>query len=90
MKVAPSGTGHNQGRTHHTNYDLSTEPLAPETTMDTLQPAIGELDASSMQDGFTDIDMLFGEFLDLSLPTNFWDPIFMEEQGQGQMGDQQS
>lgn len=31
-------------------------------------------------DGFADIDTLFGEFLDISLPTNFWDPIFMEEQ----------
>jgi len=30
--------------------------------------------------GFADIDMLFGEFLDLSLPTNFWDPVFAEEE----------
>jgi hypothetical protein len=29
--------------------------------------------------GFADIDTLFGEFLDLSLPTNFWDPIFLED-----------
>ncbi|KAJ5355363.1 uncharacterized protein N7496_012575 [Penicillium cataractarum] len=29
--------------------------------------------------GFADIDTLFGEFLDLSLPTNFWDPIFVED-----------
>lgn len=28
------------------------------------------------QSGFADIDMLFGDFLDLSLPTNFWDPVF--------------
>ncbi|KAL4927430.1 transcription factor domain-containing protein [Aspergillus undulatus] len=27
-------------------------------------------------DGFADIDMLFDDFLDLSLPTNFWDPVF--------------
>ena len=34
------------------------------------------------QDGFADIDMLFGDFLDLSLPTNFWDPVFTtEDQG---------
>lgn len=26
--------------------------------------------------GFADIDMLFDDFLDLSLPTNFWDPVF--------------
>ncbi|GES62697.1 fungal-specific transcription factor [Aspergillus terreus] len=38
------------------------------------QPATG-FQASGM-DGFADIDMLFGEFLDLSLPTNFWDPVF--------------
>ncbi|KAF7586474.1 hypothetical protein BBP40_008807 [Aspergillus hancockii] len=31
-------------------------------------------------DGFADIDILFGEFLDLSLPTNFWDPIFFPGQ----------
>lgn len=30
-------------------------------------------------DNFTDIDTLFGDFLDLSLPTNFWDPLFMTE-----------
>ncbi|GKZ33240.1 hypothetical protein AbraIFM66950_003036 [Aspergillus brasiliensis] len=30
-------------------------------------------------DSFTDIDTLFGDFLDLSLPTNFWDPLFMTE-----------
>lgn len=36
----------------------------------------------SAADGFADIDMLFGDFLDLSLPTNFWDPVFYaEEQG---------
>jgi hypothetical protein len=35
-----------------------------------------ELD--STMHGFADIDTLFGEFLDLSLPTNFWDPIFAE------------
>lgn len=29
--------------------------------------------------GFADIDMLFGDFLDLSLPTNFWDPVFLSD-----------
>jgi hypothetical protein len=48
----------------------------PEIPLDTL-PAPLDLD---MQDGFADIDTLFGDFLDISLPTNFWDPIFMEEQ----------
>ncbi|RMJ25246.1 fungal specific transcription factor [Aspergillus sp. HF37] len=32
-------------------------------------------------DGFADIDMLFGDFLDLSLPTNFWDPVFTADEG---------
>ncbi|RAL05045.1 transcription factor domain-containing protein [Aspergillus ibericus CBS 121593] len=31
------------------------------------------------QGNFTNIDMLFGDFLDLSLPTNFWDPVFFTE-----------
>jgi hypothetical protein len=48
----------------------------PDMPLDTL-PAPLNLD---IQDGFADIDTLFGEFLDISLPTNFWDPIFMEEQ----------
>lgn len=28
---------------------------------------------------FEDIDTFFGEYLDLSLPTNFWDPMFMAD-----------
>lgn len=34
----------------------------------------------SERNGFEDIDALFGEYLDLSLPTNFWDPIFMRNE----------
>ncbi|CAG7917445.1 unnamed protein product [Penicillium olsonii] len=45
----------------------------PDIALDTL-PAPMDMPV----DGFADIDTLFGEFLDLSLPTNFWDPIFME------------
>ncbi|KAJ5757833.1 uncharacterized protein N7511_006527 [Penicillium nucicola] len=88
MKFMPGSVEHNQARAHQPTYDLPVDPPVPETSIDTLQPRLSELDASSMQDGFADIDMLFGEFLDLSLPTNFWDPIFMEEQGQ--MEDSQS
>lgn len=48
-------------------------------------PSAQDLDVEAPTHGFADIDMLFGEFLDLSLPTNFWDPVFAEEgQGQGQ------
>ncbi|KAL4917445.1 hypothetical protein BDW62DRAFT_84093 [Aspergillus aurantiobrunneus] len=43
------------------------------------QPAIALVDEQqdNIPDGFADIDMLFGDFLDLSLPTNFWDPVFL-------------
>lgn len=51
-------------------------------------PSVQDFDAEAPMQGFADIDMLFGEFLDLSLPTNFWDPVFAEE-GQGQGQDQQ-
>ncbi|KAJ5491798.1 Uracil-DNA glycosylase [Penicillium expansum] len=34
--------------------------------MDVLQAPLGDLD-TSMQEGFADIDTLFGEFLDISL-----------------------
>ena len=51
---------------------------APELPMGSPLAAMSELDTS--MHGFADIDTLFGEFLDLSLPTNFWDPIFAEEE----------
>lgn len=35
-----------------------------------------ESNQDAVGDGFADIDMLFDDFLDLSLPTNFWDPVF--------------
>lgn len=45
-------------------------------------PSVHDLDSTTVSD-FADIDMLFGEFLDLSLPTNFWDPIFAEQDATG-------
>ncbi|KAL2844311.1 hypothetical protein BJY01DRAFT_215098 [Aspergillus pseudoustus] len=43
----------------------------------------GDIQDSVAGDGFADIDMLFDDFLDLSLPTNFWDPVFFSaENGQ--------
>lgn len=45
-----------------------------------LDESIPIQDFEGSTHGFTDIDMLFGEFLDLSLPTNFWDPVFAEEE----------
>jgi hypothetical protein len=35
------------------------------------------------QGALEDIDVLFGDFLDLSLPTNFWDPVFLTEEEKG-------
>lgn len=48
----------------------------PDPYFSTHLPPMDDLDTT--MNGFTDIDTLFGEFLDLSLPTNFWDPIFAE------------
>lgn len=45
-------------------------------------PPMHDLDSTTVAD-FADIDTLFGEFLDLSLPTNFWDPIFAEQDATG-------
>jgi hypothetical protein len=44
-------------------------PLIPDEQHKDLQNSVSE-------DGFAGIDMLFDDFLDLSLPTNFWDPVF--------------
>lgn len=54
----------------------SVDASDPNMSIGDSLPPIGDLDTT--MDGFADIDTLFGEFLDLSLPTNFWDPIFAE------------
>lgn len=61
---------------------------AVDITVDPSQVPRSNMDAS-LPGGFADIDTLFGDFLDISLPTHFWDPIFMEAT-QGQMDDPQS
>ncbi|KAJ5988229.1 transcriptional regulator family: Fungal Specific TF [Penicillium waksmanii] len=63
-------------------------PLENVSASASALPLVQDFDAEAPTHGFADIDMLFGEFLDLSLPTNFWDPVFAEE-GQGQGQDQQ-
>ncbi|KAJ5953389.1 hypothetical protein N7454_000285 [Penicillium verhagenii] len=55
---------------------------APVVSMGSSLSPMDEINAS--MDGFSDIDALFGEFLDLSLPTNFWDPIFAEAESDNQ------
>lgn len=49
----------------------------------TDSPVSSMADLDTTMHGFADIDTLFGEFFDLSLPTNFWDPIFAEEEPSG-------
>lgn len=61
------------------------EAAVPEITdLDTSMHAPEIEDPEASLHGFADIDTLFGEFLDLSLPTNFWDPIFAEQDPSGQ------
>ncbi|KAL4974536.1 hypothetical protein BDW66DRAFT_87108 [Aspergillus desertorum] len=38
------------------------------------------LQEPTSSDGFANIDLLFDDFLDLSLPTNFWDPVFFSSE----------
>ncbi|KAJ6113747.1 hypothetical protein N7523_007064 [Penicillium sp. IBT 18751x] len=71
----------NEGPAHggtETDSVMAPMGLGPEVPMESPPAAIGALDTS--MNGFADIDTLFGEFLDLSLPTNFWDPIFADEE----------
>ncbi|KAJ5177499.1 transcriptional regulator family: Fungal Specific TF [Penicillium coprophilum] len=68
-------------RQRNDGFGIATVSPTPEIAMGALQPSVGDLD-TSIQEGFADIDTLFGEFLDISLPTNFWDPIFMDTPGQ--------
>lgn len=59
---------------------LASVPVPPvPTSVESEATGMGDLDSSTMMHGFADIDTLFGEFLDISLPTNFWDPIFVED-----------
>ncbi|GAB1195295.1 hypothetical protein APSETT444_004553 [Aspergillus pseudonomiae] len=53
--------------------DLSAAKQAS-STQGSLDPPENNMQVCET-DGFADIDVLFGDFLDLSLPTNFWDPV---------------
>lgn len=74
---------------HHPNDLASSGEVAPCEDLATTSAqdlsrlesfGMGEPDVSG-NGSFADIDMLFGDFLDLSLPTNFWDPVFFTEKG---------
>lgn len=60
--------------------DLATASAQELSALGSLEPSVGGPDVPGY-DSFADIDMLFGDFLDLSLPTNFWDPVFFTEEG---------
>ncbi|KAJ5951801.1 uncharacterized protein N7479_010214 [Penicillium vulpinum] len=79
---APQGNDAPRAKRQRNNgHGIAAMSPVPELATNIIQPPVGDPD-TSIQDGFTDIDTLFGEFLDISLPTNFWDPIFIETQGQ--------
>ncbi|KAF9887583.1 hypothetical protein FE257_009795 [Aspergillus nanangensis] len=64
------------------NMSLPSASTETHSGADSLDPPSTFGFQNAEADGFADIDMLFGDFLDLSLPTNFWDPIyFTEDQG---------
>ncbi|RHZ71174.1 hypothetical protein CDV55_108643 [Aspergillus turcosus] len=46
----------------------------------TVSSAELQRDEENREGALEDIDVLFGDFLDLSLPTNFWDPVFLAEE----------
>ncbi|KAL4939641.1 hypothetical protein BDV06DRAFT_33219 [Aspergillus oleicola] len=67
----------------HSSDALRTPNDNPPTLVAREQPVITPIDENQdveqnlpTSDGFADIDMLFDDFLDPSLPTNFWDPVF--------------
>jgi hypothetical protein len=64
------------------NSEMSVTDIAPEMSMESPPLPIIDIDASLH--GFADIDTLFGELLDPSFPTNFWDPIFAETEPSNQ------
>lgn len=67
---------------HESSCPIGDAPSIPSisesTPGDPLGPASSGIH-SIESDGFADIDILFGDFLDLSLPTNFWDPVFFSD-----------
>ncbi|KAA8650010.1 transcription factor domain-containing protein [Aspergillus tanneri] len=57
------------------SYVPSLEPIPGPVSPDPLDSDNGGI-LAAVSSGFADIDMLVGDFLDPSLPTNFWDPVF--------------
>ncbi|KAH8434753.1 transcription factor domain-containing protein [Aspergillus melleus] len=59
---------------HEDTGRVGDTPLIPSIPAPTPDKPLGPDDSE-----FADIDILFGDFLDLSLPTNFWDPVFFSD-----------
>lgn len=68
-------------RPTHGDAMIPSATLDANISIDDSHPSANELETT--MNSFADIDTLFGEFLDLSLPTNFWDPIFAEPEHSG-------
>jgi hypothetical protein len=62
----------------------TTAAIQDDPALEPFEPLAGGAQEPG-HDGFADIDMLFGDFLDLSLPTNFWDPVFTADEGTGEL-----
>ncbi|KAL6235406.1 hypothetical protein BDW75DRAFT_209761 [Aspergillus navahoensis] len=65
---------------HHPSSDNLPAVVDPEQHVIPPNEQQDYLQDPTSSDGFADIDMLFDDFLDLSLPTNFWDPIFFSSE----------
>lgn len=75
-----TGYGYSSNSNEAALEDLPTAPTQDASTLGSLEPYITSGADVLGDDSFADIDMLFGDFLDLSLPTNFWDPVFFTEE----------
>jgi hypothetical protein len=78
IQFAPDNDLRRAKRQRNSSHGMANVSTTADVAIETLQSPVGDMDAH-VHDGLADIDTLFGEFLDISLPTNFWDPIFMEE-----------
>lgn len=68
----------------HRDWNGIGPTTATQETPDPVFEAFAAAPSTGAEEGqgeFANIDMLFGDFLDLSLPTNFWDPIFTDDGG---------
>lgn len=77
VPIHPNG----QPASHEDHHGFTSMPSTSATQDAPVLQASGPDDPG--HDGFANIDMLFGDFLDLSLPTNFWDPVFFTDEHAG-------